>query len=537
MKSGWLSRPASSNFLLLLACLAVLAGGNLTFFSQVLKVYPLARHGLALASLLLSVLAFHLILLGLFAFGKLTKPILALTLFLASLAAYFMDSYGTIISSEMIGNIVETQSAEVLDLLTLRLAGYVLLLGLLPGVLIWRWPMRWGGWRAELIARGKLIGLAVLVMLVSAFAFGSFYAAFLRMHKSLRSYANPAYPLIAAANYFIRERPLSAAGLRPLAEDAHIPHDDKHRELFILVVGETARADRFSINGYKRDTTPRLREAKAISLTNFWACGSSTAVSVPCMFSPQGTSGFDIRKFHQEENLLDVLQRTGINVLWLDNNSDSKGVALRVPYRNYRTPETNPVCDSECRDEGMLASLQSYIDEHPKGDIFIVLHQMGNHGPAYYKRYPPAFEKFQPVCRNSDLSLCTQEEIGNAYDNAILYTDYFLGKAIDLLKHNDDKFETALFYLSDHGESLGEQGLYLHGLPRPIAPDSQLHVPGIFWFGRGFDELDLPALMRKRHQRFSHDHLFHTILGFLEIRTSIYRPDLDILDGCRKDKD
>jgi lipid A ethanolaminephosphotransferase len=244
---------------------------------------------------------------------------------------------------------------------------------------------------------------------------------------------------------------------------------------------------------------------------------------------------FNPEKAGSEENLLDVLQRAGVNVLWLDNNSDSKGIALRVPYRSYKTPDTNTVCDSECRDEGMLVPLQDYIDSHPTGDILIVLHQMGNHGPAYYKRYPPEFEKFRPVCRSKDLSRCSREEIGNAYDNALLYTDHFLGKAIDLLKRNDKQFETALFYLSDHGESLGEGGVYLHGLPRAIAPDNQLHVPAILWFGSGFDEIDLPALKRKRHQRFTHDHLFHTLLGFFEVRTSFYKPELDILAEHRKD--
>lgn len=530
---------ASSNSLLLACCILLLIGGNATFFSNVLKIYPLAQHGFALASLALSVFAFNFVLIGLFAFGRLTKPVLIATLILASCAAYFMDSYGTIIGSEMIGNIAQTQTEETLDLLTPRLAAYVALLGLLPGIAVWRIPIRWSGWRTELVARARMIGLAILTMAIAGVTFGNFYASFLRTHKSLRGYVNPSYFLLAGANFLFREQVSVSANLAPLvqlAPDAYIPKEDEHRELFILVVGETARADRFSINGYGRETTPRLVEAQAISLTDFWSCGSSTAVSVPCMFSSTGMTGFDTKKFRQQENLLDVLQRTGVNVLWLDNNSDSKGVALRVPYRNYRNPATNPICDSECRDEGMLVSLQSYIDSHPQGDLFIVLHQMGNHGPAYYKRYPAEFEKFRPACRHSDLSRCTDEEIGNAYDNAILYTDYFLGKTIELLKRNDNRFETALFYLSDHGESLGEKGLYLHGMPRPIAPESQLHVPGILWFGRGFDELDLPALMRKRHQRFSHDHLFHTILGFLEVRTSIYRPDLDILDGCRKDE-
>lgn len=536
MQPRALKREVDRNALLLLAGLLLVAGGNATFFSKVLHAFPFSGGNIpALASLALAFYAVNVILLGGVAIGRLTKPVLTLVLLASSLTAYFTDSFGVVISEDMLTNIVQTNASEATDLVTFRLLAYFVLLGVLPAFLIWRIPLRWQGWRHELTSRAKLLGLCVLVIVVMVMAFGSFYASFLRAHKSLRSYANPAYFLVSSIK-LIRggKQPAGNAQIAVVAPDAHIDKGDRHRELVILVIGETARADRLSINGYGRDTTPRLQKARAISLSNFWSCGTSTAVSVPCMFSPRGMDRFDLKQAASEENLLDVLQRAGVNVLWLDNNSDSKGVALRVPYRNYKAPGINTVCDSECRDEGMLVPLQDYIDSHPAGDILIVLHQMGNHGPAYYKRYPPAFEKFRPACRQQDLNQCSNEEIGNAYDNALLYTDHFLGRAVDLLKRNDRDFETALFYLGDHGESLGEGGVYLHGLPRAIAPDSQLHVPAIFWFGSGFDELDLPAMVRKRHQRFSHDNLFHTLLGLFEVRSAHYRRELDILDGCRK---
>ncbi len=531
-------REISGNVLLLLTCLLLVAGGNARFVEQVLHAFPLGASTLpALLSLAVVFLAFNVVLFGGFAFGRLTKPVLIAALLTASVTAYFMDGFGTVIGEDMLRNAVQTNAGEAFDLVTFRLLAYFVLLGVLPSVLVWRAPLAWRGWRRELAGRAKLLALCLLAIALMVVAFGGFYASFLRAHKALRNYANPAYPLLTALKFAGKANQATASmKLAAVAPDAHISKDDRHRELIVLVIGETARADRFSINGYARDTTPRLREAGAISLPDFRSCGTSTAVSVPCMFSPRGMARFDPKQAAGEENLLDVLQRAGVNVLWLDNNSDSKGIALRVPYRDYKSPGTNTVCDTECRDEGMLVPLQDYIDSHPTGDIVIVLHQMGNHGPAYYKRYPPAFEKFQPACKSKDLGACSREEIGNAYDNAILYTDHFLGKTIELLKRNEAKFETALFYLSDHGESLGEGGLYLHGLPRPLAPESQLHVPAILWFGSSFNELDQEALMRKRGQRFTHDHLFHTVLGFLEIKTSAYKPELDILDGTRKEK-
>ena len=526
----------SGNTLLLAACLVVAGFGNLGFFSRVLAAFPPQGGNLAaLLSLAMVFFALNVLLFGAFAFGRLTKPVLTALLLVSSVSAYFLDSFGVVLDRDMLRNVVQTDLHEALDLITPRLLAYFVLLGVVPSLLLWRVPLAWRGWRRELLERAGLLGICLLAIAVLAVSFGGFYASFLRAHKSLRSHANPAY-LLASAAKFAREgmMPLPNAQAAIIAADARIPAEDTERELILLVIGEAARADRFALNGYARDTTPRLREAGAISLDNVWACGTSTAVSVPCMFSPKGMARFEPKQADSEENLLDVLRRAGANVLWLDNNSDSKGAAARVPYRSFKTPAANTVCDSECRDEGMLVPLQEYIDGHPRGDIVIVLHQMGNHGPAYYKRYPEAFEKFRPVCRSKDLGECSREEIGNAYDNAILYTDHFLGKAIELLRRNDASFRTALVYLSDHGESLGEGGLFLHGLPRAVAPDSQLRVPAVFWFGSRFGEIDRQALLRERDRRFSHDNLFHTVLGLLEIRTSWYKPELDILEAYRR---
>jgi lipid A ethanolaminephosphotransferase len=247
------------------------------------------------------------------------------------------------------------------------------------------------------------------------------------------------------------------------------------------------------------------------------------------MFSIFGREGYSEKKGRETENLLDVLSHAGVHVLWRDNNSSSKGVADRVPYQDFQSSNSNPVCDEECRDEGMLTGLQDYIDNTGRGDILIVLHQMGNHGPAYYKRYPKEFEKFTPVCKSNQLEECTEEQIENAYANSVLYTDYFLSRVIELLKKNSKAYETAMVYMSDHGESLGENGLHLHGMPYFIAPDPQKHVAALMWFGDKF-KIDREALRSKAQVPFSHDNLFHTVLGLMEVHTSIYDKRLDILN-------
>lgn len=528
----WPATGVTGNGLVLVVSLFLLVLGNQSFFGSVLQTYPLdGGQLLPVLSLAIVVGAFLVLLIGLLAFGRATKPVLILLLLVSALTAYFMDSFGVVINNEMLENALQTNIGEARDLLTLKLLAYLAGFGLLPAWLVARVNLNWRGWRTELLARLKLLVSALALVLALVLAFGSFYASFVRVNKNLRFYTNPLFPVYALSRFtYARFAVPVGKAVVPLGIDAQIPAQDKDRELIILVVGETARADHFALNGYGRDTNPRLRGEDVISFTNFHACGTSTAVSVPCMFSVAGSQGSAVG----QEGLLDVLQHAGVNVLWLDNNSDSKGVALRVPYQDYKSPARNTICDTECRDEGMLVPLQDYIDAHPKGDIVIVLHQMGNHGPAYYKRYPAAFEHFRPSCRNSDLSQCTREEIVNAYDNALRYTDHFLAQTIDLLKKNSERFETALFYVSDHGESLGEAGTYLHGLPKAIAPEAQLHVPALMWFGPSYEEIDVPTLRQKRDQPFTHDHLFHTVLGFLEIETAIYRPELDILTGARK---
>jgi lipid A ethanolaminephosphotransferase len=365
------------------------------------------------------------------------------------------------------------------------------------------------------------------------FANGKFYASFFREQKPLRYYTNPTYWIYSMGKFGSSFFKNPNQVLQALGRESVIPAHDLDRDLIILVVGETARRDRFSLNGHQNETNPLLKKEDAVSFTNVTSCGTSTAISVPCMFSHFGRNKFSVDDANSTENLLDVLSHTkDVSILWRDNNSDSKGVASRIQYEDYKSAATNSICDPECRDEGMLVGLQDYIDKAKEKDILIVLHQMGNHGPAYYKRYPKKFEIFTPVCQTSELEKCTNEEIGNAYDNAILYTDFFLSKVISLLKDNSVKFSTSMLYISDHGESLGENGIYLHGLPYMMAPDVQKEVAMIMWFGgKMAKETDYVSLKKILNVPYSHDNVFHTVLGMMEVESSAYKPELDILHG------
>ncbi len=508
---------------------------NAAFFKHVTEIYPLSWGTAAfIASLGILLICVTVILLTLFTWHKGTKPVLMAILVISSFVAYFMDTYDAVIDTHMLDNILQTNLSESSDLFSFKLVLYVLLIGAIPSWLIYKAELETVSLRKSLIEKGKILGMALGTAAVVLVAFNKNYTSFFREHKPLRYYANPGYYLYSVGNHLQKTFSHPYSGLYTVGKDAKIPETDGGRELVILVVGEAARWDHFSLNGYSRETNPLLKQENVINFTQFSSCGTETAVSVPCMFSVFGREEYEKEKARHTENVLDVFKHAGVNVLWRDNNSDSKGVADRVEYQDFKDPKNNPMCeDGECRDEGMLAGLDDYIEAHPEGDIVIVLHQMGNHGPAYSKRYPKDYEKFTPACKSNQLEACSEAEITNAYDNAILYTDRFLSKTINFLKKHDDTFETAMFYVSDHGESLGENGLYLHGFPYAIAPEAQKHVPALMWFGKQYG-IDRQKLEEKAKQPTSHDAYFHTVLNLCEVKSTAYHSGKDILYGIHQ---
>ncbi len=529
----------STTKLILFTALFLTLFDNHTFFRNVLTVYPLSVHNIGfLISLAVGITAVTVLILSLVTTRYTTKLVLILILLGASFIAYFMDNYQVVIDDIMVQNIVESDWREMNDLLGTKMLSYFILLGVLPALLVFRVNITTNPLKKSALFKVRDCFVTILLIVGTVLIFSKFYTSFFREHKPLRYYVNPTYSFYSLGKFINRTFHMEENVVSPIGLDAQVVEldnngNDDHKELVVLVIGEAARADHFSLNGYRRETNPLLGQEDIINFSNMYSCGTSTAFSVPCMFSMFPRKEFSNRKGRTTENVLDVLTHTkAIDILWRDNNSDSKGVALRVPYEDYSRPDRNTLCaDGECRDEGMLVGLEEYINQHAGRDILIVLHQMGNHGPAYYKRYPKAFEKFKPVCDTNQLEECSGEEITNAYDNALLYTDYFLTQVIHLLKKFDKTHETAMLYFSDHGESLGENGLYLHGIPYMIAPDSQTHIGALMWFGNETSkDVDLVKVRHNKDKQYSHDNLFHTLLGIFEVTSDVYKKEMDMVD-------
>ncbi|MDG9881621.1 phosphoethanolamine--lipid A transferase [Pseudomonas sp. GD04058] len=525
----------------LLASAYLLIGFNSVLWEHVSTVLQGDAHAvlLRLAFGVLLLCAFNIVL-TLLAFRKVLKPVLATLFIISAGVAYFMSQYGVLIDIGMLRNTVETNVTEVRDLLSLKLFVHIVLLGVLPTFILLRTPIRFRSLPRELLQ--KLLVVLASAALLAAVAMVNYQglASLFRNHHELRLMIVPSNYIGASVNYAREKVGVASQPFRKIGEDATLaPAWAAHprKSLTVLVVGESARAENFGLLGYNRDTTPQLsKEQGLLSFSNVTSCGTETAVSVPCMFSGMTRKDYDAAKAKNQEGLLDMLQRAGLVVEWRDNQSGCKGTCDRVHVEDVSNLKDPALCaDNECHDEILLKDLAARIDDL-KQDTVLVLHQMGSHGPDYYKRYPASFERFTPVCRSNALNQCDRQSIVNGYDNTLLYTDHVLASLIDVLRSKQDQVDTAMIYLSDHGESLGEYNLFLHGTPYMLAPEQQKHVPMLAWFSDNYRKsfgVDTDCLQQGRDRPLSQDNLFHSMLGLLQVRTSLYNPQLDLFAGCR----
>lgn len=474
-----------------------------------------------------------------FSARRVFKPVAMAMLVIAAACSYFMDSFGTVINRSMIVNVLRTDMREAADLLQPGFFLHVILQGVVPAWLLARCEIRHEGFLRECRNR-LLVLLAVLACISTLMATQYSELAFWgRENRRVRLYLNPIMP-ISAAFGVAHENLFSGppAPPMPIATDAvRVARPDARPLLVVLVVGETARAANFQLDGYARDTNPRLAQIPGvINFPDVSSCGTATAESVPCMFSLLQRKNFSRSKAAKQENLLDVLERVGVEVSWRDNDSGCQEVCRRVDYQSLEDSRDPGHCDEKgCRDGILLRALE----EKPPGTgtaRLLVLHQKGSHGPAYFRRYPESARRFKPDCRDENVQRCSLEETVNAYDNSIVYTDEVLASLIGRLEQTQDQMDAVLIYVSDHGESLGENGFYLHGLPYGIAPRVQTHVPMLAWFSSQAPQalgLDLACLRKNSRRAYSHDNIFPSLLGLLDVKTRSYAIQEDIFAACR----
>lgn len=473
-----------------------------------------------------------------------SKVLLSLLVVIATGANYYSAKFHVYYDPSMLRNMLQTDVKEASELLSMGMVVQVLLL-CLPAVLLVNFvqlrrtpPLR------AVIRRTLSCLLALLVLIAGLGSIFKDFSSHMRNNKEVRYLITPSAILWSLGTVLSVDASAPHTSRKPVASDAHLgPSWQKAQKpaLMVFIVGETARAQNWGLNQSHitpkpRNTPPQLAQRDVINFPDMHSCGTNTEVSLPCMFSLQGRRNYNEKEIRNSESLLHVLDRAGLRVVWSENQSGCKGVCEGLETILPSRQAFPALCEgTHCMDMALLESTKSLMRDS-NGNLVVFLHQMGNHGPAYFKRHPDAFIHFTPTCNTEDLSQCSKEQIANSYDNALRYTDHLLTQTLDFLTELEGKYDTALIYVSDHGESLGENGIYLHGIPYSIAPKEQTHIPMVMWFSQGFAQrraLDIDCIKQRAQEKTSHDHLFHTMLGLLDIRTQALDERMDLTASCR----
>ncbi|MDM0073433.1 sulfatase-like hydrolase/transferase [Variovorax sp. J2P1-59] len=546
----WASRPRSPLRIVIWLSVYLVLAANWPLWSELARIGGAPSVYLpTIASVGLLMTCGTVALLSLTAWSRWMKPLWLGVVLLAAVVQYYMLSYRVVIDPTMLANALQSDASDVRDLLSWRLILSVLLVSALPGWFLWHVRTA----RIRLLSQAWR-NVTLLLAAAAAAAGGAMVmnrqlAPLMRNNAHLRYMMNPLATLYSASAVVIR--PIFGHRRRFIALNGAVALGPSYATqerppLLVLVVGKGARADHFGLNGYARDTTPALAARKALSYRDVRSCGTSTLGSVPCMFSGLGKQAFEASS-DDHDNLLDVLQAAGLAVFWIGNQTGTcKGVCDRIPhvsaFDRLDSATRRARCDGdECLDDVMLDGLDARIaglpaERRAKG-VVLVMHQIGSHGPDYYKRSSPDAKRFMPECRTNVLGQCSHSELMNGYDNSIAYTDRFLGQLIDWLQLKSKQFDTALLYIGDHGESLGEYGLFLHGVPYGFAPEVQKQVPMVTWFNDGMllrARLSPSCMESGLDAPLTHDNFFHTVLGLMDVQTASYNAGLDPLSNCRE---
>jgi len=480
------------------------------------------------------------LLLQLMSWPYLAKPILALLTFIAGALCFGSLSYGLVYDTNMLINAMETNTSEAGSYQSWNLWIWIFFLGILPALLILVIPLKKpasvGGF---LLKKLGMIALSLVIVGIIAALCYKDYASVGRNNSYLREMIIP-NEFIYSGYKLARDElktpdPFKQIGTDAAQEPAALSAEKP--SLLVLMIGETARSQNVSYYGYERDTTPFTRPLDPIVIGPVESCGTATATSLPCMLSLLGRNEYDRDVALNQDNVLAVLKRAGVDVTWIDNDGGDKRQASGITDSRIDNSVKTINCNgTSCFDQIM-------VDEMPKaiqamsGNRVLVLHLIGSHGPTYFERYPKDMEAFTPACPRSDIENCTPEEIVNTYDNTIRYTDFINAEVIKYLKTQEAQFDVSAVYLSDHGESLGENGLYLHGLPYNMAPDTQKRVPMLMWLSEGAQKrlgVDEACLRAKgKESGISHDNLFHTLLGLAQVNTEVRDDSLNLLASCQ----
>lgn len=465
----------------------------------------------------------------------LAKPVALLLILLAATIDFYMRRYHIYLDVSMMQNVLGTDRIEARQQLTRGALVHVAAWATGTTLALSMVRLRRDRLGTALRRRARYLAAAAVVIVACLIGTHGRLKSLLEEKPEAMLLANPASALVNFPRaYFSGALPTDDA-LIPVGMDAKKRAATGTPRLFVLVVGESARAASWGLNGHARDTTPELRRIGVVNFPDVASCGSNTLTSVPCMFSPWGRRQYDATRIQRSEGLLNILMRAGYRVEWIENSGSCLGVCRGVPSRTLMDRASGACPADGCLDGLLVDALKEALaDGDARRDRVIALHMAGSHGPNYHSRYPREFARFQPECLSDDVRGCDNRSTANSYENSVLYTDHVLARLVEVLQEHPE-YASALLYTSDHGESLGENGIYMHGTPYPIAPKEQLRVPMVFWASPDFArerDLDLRCVATRAQRPTSHDSLFHATLNLLQVTTTLYDHGVDWSAGC-----
>ena len=435
------------------------------------------------------------------------KIVLALTFIGTSLALYFINTYEVLITDKMMGNVFNTRYSEASAFFSYMALIYIIVLGILPCIYLFRIKIKYD----SLKRFGKNIGIALLIAISGALINMSNFTWVDRHAPQVGSMLMPWSYIINTIRYNNHVKKANRQEIK--LPDAQITTPGK--DVCVFIIGESARRANFSLYGYQRETNPLLKQ-DSVSALIAKSAATYTTEGVRALLSHEPSN-----KLY--EILPNYLYRNGIDVVWRTNNWGEPPVHIEKYYKAADLKKKYPNINEEL-DEFLLEGLVDDIKENTKDKQLIVLHTNTSHGPSYFKKYPPQFEVFKPVCTTVEMAQSNYDELINAYDNTILYTDYLIHSVIEKLR-NLEGVRSCVMYVSDHGESLGENNLYMHGVPMMMAPAEQIEIPFIVWSSD-------PELKTKEIGEIGQYHVFHSIMHFLGVESQIFNEDYNIF--CTK---
>lgn len=451
---------------------------------------------------------------------------LSTALFIANAAAlYFMNIYGIEIDLSMIANIFNTDSREASNLWHWSVIMYVAGLGVLPGLALFWIKVAKPRWLTGFLSSVGVFAALIAWLLATSFTWLWYDAHATRMGARILPWSYVVNTGRYLNKYALRNR---AVILLPDATFADAT--PARKQVVIFVLGEAARAENLGYYGYQRDTNPFTMQTDMVALPVGESCATYTIGAAACILTHEGRNASARTEF---EPLPSYLTRHGVETIWRSNNSGPPPMQVTQSQRARQIADacSGDDCPDGAYDAALNWGISDLIATSQSDRIFIGLHQTGSHGPSYATKYPPEFAHFQPVCDTVQVADCSQESLFNAYDNALRYTDYLLADLVAQLESLPDT-DSVLIYVSDHGQSLGEGGLYLHGTPTAIAPSQQRRIPFLVWMSLGFQEsrsLTYDAIMPDT--TFPHDFPFHSVMGAFGMKSDIYKPQFDIFSG------